>query len=139
MCLLRSRFHRKCTSSTQSVHVVKSWDKFTKQHQIELDLRKTPRQWLRCYVFEDISCDGDSCPNGTGGIKIVSTDCAVSLLYPKLKQNNSCFQSMSLTTAPRSSIRRFLQLHPVRICLTNQAMSYGLRWRSSHHDLAALR
>ncbi|KAK0124399.1 hypothetical protein ONS95_009360 [Cadophora gregata] len=61
--------------STQSVHLIGSWDNFTKHYPMERDIRRSRSQWRGCYTFEDIICDGDgpSSPKRTGGLKMGST------------------------------------------------------------------
>lgn len=62
-------------STTQSVHLIGSWDNFTRHYPLERDIRRGRGQWRGCYAFEDIICDGDggSSPKRTGGLKMGST------------------------------------------------------------------
>jgi hypothetical protein len=61
--------------TTHSVHLIGSWDNFTKHYPLERDIRRGRGQWRGCYAFEDIICDGDggSSPKRTGGLKMGST------------------------------------------------------------------
>ncbi|TQS37535.1 hypothetical protein Golomagni_01983 [Golovinomyces magnicellulatus] len=61
-------------SSTHSVHLIGSWDNFTKRYYMERDPRKARGQWRGCHRFKDITCDGDGfCgPKRTGGLKMGS-------------------------------------------------------------------
>lgn len=61
--------------SIQSVHLIGSWDNFSKHYPMERDIRRARGQWRGCYAFEDIICDGDggSSPKRTGGLKMGST------------------------------------------------------------------
>lgn len=72
----RLRFVYSQTSpSTQSVHLIGSWDNFTKHYPMEQDIRRARGQWRGCYAFENIICDGDGgrSPKRTGGLKMGST------------------------------------------------------------------
>ena len=66
---------RQTPASTRSVHLLGSWDNFTKHYPMERDNRRSRGQWRGCYTFEDIICDGDgeSSPKRSGGLKMGST------------------------------------------------------------------
>ncbi|KAF7937564.1 uncharacterized protein EAE98_001878 [Botrytis deweyae] len=68
-------FMFQATPRTQSVHLIGSWDNFTKRYPMERDSRRSREQWRGCHTFDDIICDGDG--NGsskrTGGLKMAST------------------------------------------------------------------
>ncbi|CAG8982769.1 hypothetical protein HYALB_00001050, partial [Hymenoscyphus albidus] len=60
---------------TQSVHLIGSWDNFSKHYTMEHDTKRARGQWRGCYAFTDIICDGDGA-NGskrTGGLKMGAT------------------------------------------------------------------
>ncbi|ESZ93523.1 hypothetical protein SBOR_6104 [Sclerotinia borealis F-4128] len=63
------------TPRTQSVHLVGSWDNFTKRYPMERDSRRSREQWRGCHTFDDIICDGDgsSLMRRAGGLKMAST------------------------------------------------------------------
>ncbi|TVY71473.1 hypothetical protein LSUE1_G007295 [Lachnellula suecica] len=77
MTLVSSRL-RLCSQtspSTQSVHLIGSWDNFSKHYPMERDTKRSRGQWRGCYAFTDIICDGEggSSPKRTGGLKMGST------------------------------------------------------------------
>lgn len=43
--------------STQSVHLIGSWDNFSQSHPMQRDTRRGRDQWRGCYSFRDIVCD----------------------------------------------------------------------------------
>ena len=43
----------------QSVHLLGSWDSFSRQYKMERDVRRDRGQWKGCHSFKDISCDGE--------------------------------------------------------------------------------
>ncbi|KAF4637902.1 hypothetical protein G7Y89_g195 [Cudoniella acicularis] len=60
---------------TQSVHLIGSWDNFSKHYPMERDTKRARGQWRGCYAFTDIICDGEggNTPKRTGGLKMGST------------------------------------------------------------------
>jgi hypothetical protein len=56
----------------QSVHLVGSWDNFSKSYIMERDARRDRGQWKGCYAFKDIVCDDDfgSRQKRNGGLKM---------------------------------------------------------------------
>jgi len=102
--------------STQSVHLIGSWDNFSKHYPMERDIRRARGQWRGCYSFEDIICDGDggSSPKRSGGLKMGSTYYYyVCFFYPKRKQSLTFLYSMSWTTALSILTSRYHTQHPV--------------------------
>ncbi|RKF53614.1 hypothetical protein GcM3_217008 [Golovinomyces cichoracearum] len=86
-------------SSTHSVHLIGSWDNFTKRYYMERDPRKARGQWRGCHRFKDITCDGESfCgPKRTGGLKMGSRyyyyyelDGSVEYYNEKMPYTTSC-------------------------------------------------
>lgn len=66
---------RQTSPYTQSVHLIGSWDNFSKHYTMEHDTKRARGQWRGCYAFTDIICDGDGA-NGskrTGGLKMGAT------------------------------------------------------------------
>jgi len=68
-------FFRRTSSSTQSVHLIGSWDNFAKRYSMERDIRRSSNQWRGCYKFDHIINDGESGPSHkrSGGLKMGST------------------------------------------------------------------
>jgi hypothetical protein len=69
------RHYSQTSPYTQSVHLIGSWDNFSKHYAMERDSKRARGQWRGCYAFTDIICDGDGA-NGskrTGGLKMGST------------------------------------------------------------------
>ncbi|KAK3322462.1 hypothetical protein B0H66DRAFT_554427 [Apodospora peruviana] len=58
--------------SVNTVHLVGSWDNFSRAHTMERDVRRNGGQWRGCHSFKDITCDGDvgSTPRRDGGLKM---------------------------------------------------------------------
>lgn len=67
--------YRQTNPSVQVVHLVGSWDNFTRAYSMERDSRRDHGQWRGCYTFKDIVCEGDAggVPKRTGGLKMGHT------------------------------------------------------------------
>ncbi|TVY32336.1 hypothetical protein LSUB1_G008221 [Lachnellula subtilissima] len=92
-------FMTQTSPSTHSVHLIGSWDNFSKHYPMERDTRRSRGQWRGCYAFTDIICDGDgdSSPKRTGGLKMGSTyyyyyelDDGTEHYDPSLPSTTSC-------------------------------------------------
>ncbi|TPX18545.1 uncharacterized protein E0L32_011583 [Thyridium curvatum] len=61
--------------SINSVHLVGSWDNFSKPYLMERDSRRSRGQWRGCYTFKDIMCDGhdSTIAKRDGGLKMGET------------------------------------------------------------------
>ncbi|KAG0652230.1 hypothetical protein D0Z07_1268, partial [Hyphodiscus hymeniophilus] len=68
-------YYSQTSTHPNSVHLIGSWDNFTKHYPMERDIRRARSQWRGCYAFENIICDGDgeSSPTRSGGLKMGST------------------------------------------------------------------
>ncbi|KAI9721786.1 MAG: hypothetical protein M1812_002121 [Candelaria pacifica] len=57
---------------TFSVHLLGSWDNFSKPYPMHKDSQKGGGQWKGCHRFESIICDGGPaiCPRRDGGLKM---------------------------------------------------------------------
>ncbi|KAK4186896.1 hypothetical protein QBC35DRAFT_515886 [Podospora australis] len=85
--------------SVQAVHLVGSWDNFSKAYTMERDSRRDRGQWRGCHTFENIICDGDAetVPKRTGGLKMGSTyyyyyelDGSAEIHDPSLPSTTAC-------------------------------------------------
>ncbi|KAI9818613.1 MAG: hypothetical protein M1832_004386 [Thelocarpon impressellum] len=52
-------FMLETSPQTRSVHLVGSWDGFSRPYPMEMDPRKGKGHWRGCHRFENIICDGD--------------------------------------------------------------------------------
>ncbi|KAK4248376.1 hypothetical protein C7999DRAFT_31140 [Corynascus novoguineensis] len=61
--------------SVKAVHLIGSWDNFTRGYTMERDSRRDRGQWKGCYSFKDITCEGEagSIPKRDGGLKMGHT------------------------------------------------------------------
>ncbi|KAL2021015.1 hypothetical protein VTK56DRAFT_7670 [Thermocarpiscus australiensis] len=85
--------------SVKTVHLIGSWDNFTKAYTMERDSRRNRGQWRGCYTFRDIMCDGDAdgIAKRDGGLKMGHTyyyyyelDGASETYDPSLPSTNTC-------------------------------------------------
>ncbi|TVY44638.1 hypothetical protein LOCC1_G003990, partial [Lachnellula occidentalis] len=92
-------FYSQTSPSTHSVHLIGSWDNFSRRYPMERDTRRSRSQWRGCYAFTDIICDGDgnSSPKRTGGLRMGSTyyyyyelDDGTEHYDPSLPSTTSC-------------------------------------------------
>ncbi|SZF04417.1 unnamed protein product [Blumeria hordei] len=58
--------------STQTVHLIGSWDNFKRRYHMERDSQRSRGQWRGCYRFQDIICDGNdrNKVKRSGGLKM---------------------------------------------------------------------
>ncbi|KAL2136327.1 hypothetical protein VTI74DRAFT_4361 [Chaetomium olivicolor] len=61
--------------SVKVVHLIGSWDNFTRPYAMERDAKRARGQWRGCYSFKDIVCEGEagSVPKRNGGLKMGHT------------------------------------------------------------------
>ncbi|KAL1857394.1 hypothetical protein VTK73DRAFT_8101 [Phialemonium thermophilum] len=85
--------------SVQVVHLVGSWDNFSRTYSMERDSRRDRSQWRGCHSFKDIICDGDggTSPRRNGGLKMGQTyyfyyelDGSTETYDPSLPYTNTC-------------------------------------------------
>ncbi|KAK4211957.1 hypothetical protein QBC37DRAFT_203712 [Rhypophila decipiens] len=86
--------------SVNMVHLVGSWDNFSRTHAMERDSRRDAGQWRGCHSFKNITCDGDSSvntPRRNGGLKMGHTyyyyyelDGTSETHDPSLPSTNTC-------------------------------------------------
>ncbi|KAI9779527.1 MAG: hypothetical protein M1839_007335 [Geoglossum umbratile] len=87
-------------SNVNSVHLVGSWDSFTKRYLMEKDVRKGKGYWKGCHTFENIICDGELDIRGRkrdGGLKMggkywyyYELDGEIEVHNPMQPSTNSC-------------------------------------------------
>ncbi|KAL1843779.1 hypothetical protein VTJ49DRAFT_7489 [Mycothermus thermophilus] len=68
-------FTRQTHPSVKTVHLLGSWDNFTKTYSMERDTRRDRGQWRGCYNFQDITCEdgAGNVPKRSGGLKMGNT------------------------------------------------------------------
>ncbi|KAL2271802.1 hypothetical protein VTJ83DRAFT_1173 [Remersonia thermophila] len=61
--------------SVKTVHLIGSWDNFTKPYTMERDTRRDRGQWRGCYNFQDITHeeDGSNASKRSGGLRMGNT------------------------------------------------------------------